>query len=219
MVHKYYIISKTLIGVLLFSIFFTGCKKKVNNNTISESPINQNKIPVFPCEEVELIGKDPMKSKIMKETINFFLGNHCFTNNRGIVRLYVSADRESNEVWTMYSDIEDRHMRTSSVSNLFEVFNGDIVLIYGIDYENENNKLTEEEKQNTRMCIDQVIGNRVYQRPTRKDRWSNEFFIEQESGDTIRLGQSRASTGTSCKRRVVFHDDGSYEVISQDLYY
>ncbi|MDW5289683.1 hypothetical protein [Formosa sp. PL04] len=154
----------------------------------------------------------------MKETINFFLSTHCFINNRGIVRLHISADRESNEVWTMYSDIEDWHLRRSDVTPLFEDFDGDIVLIFGINHEAENKKRTEEERQRMRTCIDQVIGNRVYQRPTREDRWSSEITIAGPTGDTLRIGQSRSSTGTSCKRRVVFYDDGTYKASTTGFY-
>lgn len=201
---------KFLSTLLLLFILLTGCKEKKNNQ--EEKSFNIHSVPISPCRQIKLIGKDSLKRKIMKETIDFFLVKNCFANNRGIVMLIISLDKRGNEVWTMYSAIEDKHMWRSQVTPLFEDFDGDIVMIYDKNYVVENSKMSEQEQQAMRECMDQVIGNRVYQRPTRKDRWTERFFVFE--GDTIRQGQGRGSTGTACKRIIVFNEDETdYKVL------
>ncbi|MDW5289684.1 hypothetical protein R6X41_12735 [Formosa sp. PL04] len=157
----------------------------------------------------------------MKEAIRFFLSTHCFINNRGIVNLYISINNQGNEEWKMYTAIENDHMIAGIPSPYFEDFGGDIVLVYDESYQkirnNMYNKLEEGDEeiqdqiQIIRECIDQFLGNRVYERPTREDRWSKMIITPT---DTIIEGQNRSYTGTSCKRRVVFYDDGTYEAFT-----
>jgi hypothetical protein len=201
---------KLLNTLFLIFILLTGCKQTVNKT----EPLNHKLIPILPCKQVEVIGTNKVKQKVIKDAIRFFLGTNCFINNLGIIRVFISKDDKGNEVWLMYSAINDRHMEESQVTPLFEDFFGDIVLVYDINYEVENKKLSEEEKQEIRVCMDQIIGNRVYQRPTRTDRWTDTSKRPEEFiGTTTPRGMSRESTGTSCKRKVVFYKDGTYSVL------
>ena len=217
---------KILSSILLIVIVFTGCKDNaIPQDIVKEQPIDLNKVPVLPCKEVTVIGKDSVKRKVMKESIRFFLGTHCFINNRGIVNLYISKDDQGNEVWKMYSEIEDNHITGTIPSPYFEDFDGDIVLVFDEAYQMKSNKMydrlnegdsaTQDEVQAIRACIDQVIGNRVYQRPTRKDRWAKMLITPT---DTIIEGINRDYTGTSCKRKVVFYKDGTYEAFTEGFY-
>ncbi len=198
-----YLIIPTLMVVL-----YVGCKPKINND---KATIVAESIPMLPCKEFKVIGKNPVKRKVMKETIEFFLGKNCFINNRGIVRLYISSDKRGNEVWSMYSSIDNRHIWfEESVTPLFEVFDGDIVLIYKTDTEALITKMSTVERKKIQECIDRIIGDRVYERPKRKDRWTNEFLGPNNPNPR---GIDRGYTGTDCKRRVVFTKDGSYKEI------
>ncbi len=209
---KLYIITSMLISTL-----FIGCKESTNVVNLKTEVASTNtfkSIPTLPCKEYEAIGKNLLKQKVMKETINFFLIKNCFINNRGIIRLFISFDEDKNEVWSMYSSIDDRHMWGVTITPFFEVFNGDIVLIYKDDYKSVNKKTSKEERKKIRECIDQIIGNRVYQRPTRKDRWTNEYLGPNNPNPQ---GINRGETGTDCKRRVIFDGNGGYKVVD-DFY-
>lgn len=198
--------TRILNTLFLVIILLIGCKQKANKN----EHINHKLLPILPCKQVEIIGNNKVKQKVIQETISFFLHTHCFINNLGIIRLYVSEDNKGNEVWLMYSSIDDRHMRAGRVTPLFDDFRGDIVLVYDINYEVENKKLSEEDKLEIRLCIDQIIGDRVYQRPTRTDRWTDRKPAPTETNPR---GQSRAYTGTTCKRKVIIYKNGTYDVV------
>lgn len=218
--------QKIINITLLTLILFTSCKEKVTpQDLVKKEAIDLKKVPVLPCKEVTVIGKDSVKRKVMKEAVNFFLYTNCFINDRGIVNLFISKDDQGNEVWKMYSAIQDDHIMGRPPSPYFEDFDGDIVLVYDEAYQirrnkmyeklDEGDKATQEKVQAIRECIDQVIGNRVYQKPTRKDRWAKMLITPT---DTIIEGQSRSSTGTSCKRKVVFYKDGTYEAFTKGFY-
>ena len=215
---------KTLLFFLTVSIFL-NCQQK----EIKPTSINPNKFPISPCKEVMVIGKDSVKRKVMKETISFFVGTNCFVNDRGIIKLFISSDKKGNEVWKLYATIENEHMWSSRITPFFEVFNGDMVLVFYEDYMDKYLKMSPEQKQEVYTCTDQIIGDRVYEKPTRKDRWSSNFHIIQnenmrefyqgEIGDTISgRGQHRIYTRTSCKRKVTFYKDGTYEAINKSFY-
>lgn len=191
---------KKSIVLLAITVLFLGCKKTTTKNSI----------PHLPCQEMIVIGKDLVKIKVMREAILYLLRENCFVNNKGIVKLFISSDENGNEVWDIYSTIENNHMDSwSTVTPFFEVFQGDIVMIYPEGYKARFKAMSESDRNKIRMCNDEIIGNRVYEKTTRTDRWTNEYF-----GPEIETpqGMNRAYIGPDCKMQVVFDGNGNYEV-------
>jgi len=147
----------------------------------------------------------------MKKTIRSFWGTECFTKNRGIIRLHISQDSSGNEVWEVRTIIEDEHMwgKVHAYTPVFEDFLGSIVLITNEKRIKENSKLGETQQQEIRLCIDDVIGDRVYQRPKRQDRWTSQTV----NGVRLSRGNDSENTDTSCMQKIVFYSNKSYEVI------
>jgi len=205
-------IQKTFYYIFLIVILISisSCADK----TPKEQKKKLEDLPTLPCKEVKIIGSNNLKSEVIKESIDFFLSTNCFINDKGVINLYISYDCKGNEVWDIYSLIENRHMieNASFFTPVFEDFNGDIVFIYDANQKNKNRKMTHAQKQKIRLCMDEIIGNRVYEISTRKDRWANSVMM----GD-YKLpprGVSRGSSGTTCRRKIIFYEDGErYEEI------
>ncbi|MBB6461710.1 hypothetical protein [Flammeovirga kamogawensis] len=148
---------------------------------------------------------------MIRKTISEFVKYDLFRNNRGIVQISIYPDSLGGEKWYITAKIEDDYQRYNDVSSIIEDFHGDLIHYY---YEDKASILkrknrSENDKDKIRNCLEYAIGNRVYQRPTKKKRWSRLKMGERELG-----GVNRAKTGWPATKTVLFNAKGEYTVLN-----
>ena len=165
-------------------------------------------IPAVPCQQVTLATdtSHAIKRKILSDFIDSALREKYFVNNKGIVHLYQYQTSQGDSVWRLYPTIEDEYRDNPPTK--FSVFHGDIVLIYDADQQGSAQQNPNPEAFNA--CLEDVIGNRVYSRPTREDRWTDEVFGKRK----MKSGAQRAVIDHAKDQIVVFYKDGTHRVLA-----
>ena len=160
-------------------------------------------IPAAPCKQTKVV-TDTIKGSIIRDFISSSIRDNYFINNKGILVLKRYQNTEGDSVWSLTPMIDNSYQDNPPTK--FSTFGGDIILVY------EANQQGNVEQNSTPMpfnaCLEDVIGDRVYLRPSRKDRWINPV---QFGNRTIKQGTQRASTGNGGQLIITFKKDGSYE--------
>lgn len=161
-----------------------------------------------PCSAVKLvnIATNESKRRILFEFIrsseqNGTIGRH----NKGIVHVTMYTDWQGKERWELIPVIDDRYKDNPPAE--FMDFSGDIVLIYHADSTGRVNKSVGDVAA-MNSCLEQIIGDRVFLRPTRKDRWTNQVL--PITNKKLTRGASREYTGNTGEVIIIFNTDGTY---------
>ena len=160
-----------------------------------------------PCVEAKLvkIDTDPNKRKILFDFIQNCERNQ-WKNDKGIVLLREYQDEKGRPCWLLLPSIDDGYK--DNPLNRFASFNGDIILVFDAD-SNKNVKPVEGDKSRLNQCLEQIIGDRVYTRPTIKSRWTDN--VMPFTNRKLKRGASRISGGNGGSLIIIFNSDGSYE--------
>lgn len=161
-------------------------------------------IPASPCQQIDII-TNREQGKIIRDFVSSSVRDHYFINNKGIISLHRYRNVNGDSVWHLTPMIDNSY--EDNPPTKFSTFGGDIILVYDADEKGNIDQNPSAKLYNA--CLADVIGNRVYPRPTRKDRWINETIF---NGRKINQGAQWDSTGNRGDIMVIFKKDGSYEI-------
>lgn len=160
-----------------------------------------------PCTEVKLVDIAPDNTR---QVILFQFIQSCergwWVNDKGIVILHEYRNREGKYCWLLLPCIDDRY-KDNPPSRAAD-FRGDIVLIY--DADSSGHALpTVGDKTALNQCLEQIIGDRVYIRPTIRSRWTNQ--VMPFTNRRRMQGNRRLQYGNGGSLIIIFHPNGTVE--------
>lgn len=164
-----------------------------------------------PCNGVMQvkIATDSLKEKILNKFISDCVNNNWFNRSydKGIIHLYEYFDTKGNLCWYLSPLIDDRYK--DNPPNRFSDFRGDIILVYDADSTGRV-RMTAGDKDAKNHCLEQIIGDRVFTRPTQKTRWTSDVipYINKNRSE----GNRRIMTGGGGAIIVRFTKDGKYVI-------
>lgn len=176
---------------------------------LAQSTFAQSGYPP-PCNEAQLkdiVVQSPTKRQILADYIKS-CEQKLWSNDKGIVMLYQYHNQQDQLCWYLSSSIDDRYK--DNPPRQFMDFEGDIVLIYN-GKPGEIRSDTTINKNALNHCLEQIIGDRVYIRPTTKSRWTN--GVLPISNHKLTVGRRRISAGNGGALIIVFTSDGTYQKI------
>jgi hypothetical protein len=163
---------------------------------------DNDSIQIEPCE-FEQIVNTVQKREVMERYIQRLYDSRAWDHDKGIITIDRKKLARGKEQWMLNFVIDDRYK--DNPARHFSIYDGDIILIYNDS--DEVIKWDSVERRAYVNCLETVIGDRVYNRPEPKWRWSNMVFNGQRL-----TGRRRSFTGRGYSSFVVFKKDGSYEV-------
>ncbi|MPR33629.1 hypothetical protein [Salmonirosea aquatica] len=160
-----------------------------------------------PCDEVKQIklDTDPSKRQILGDFIRACEQNQ-WKNDKGIVLLREYQNEQGKDCWLLLPSIDDSYK--DNPPGRFASFNGDIILVFEAD---SNRSIIEAQgdKSALNQCLEQIIGDRVYIRPTIKTRWTDN--VMPFTNRKMKVGVRRISAGNGGSLIIIFNSDGSYK--------
>ncbi|WP_080059277.1 hypothetical protein [Spirosoma aerolatum] len=163
-----------------------------------------------PCNEIKEVklATDPVKKKILFQYIQDCLHNQSFntTYDKGIINLYEYKNSQNQLCWLLFAQIDDSYK--DNPPTRFSDFQGEIILIYDADSTGRVLK-TSGDKASLNRCLEQIIGDRVFIRPTIKTRWTSSVLPDNEKR---KEGNHRWVTGGGGAVIIRFNKDGSYKI-------
>ncbi len=163
--------------------------------------------PTLPCNEVERVDleSDQVKSKILVDYI-YYCESKEWKNDKGIVILTEYTNEDGKYCWSLTPSIDDSYK--DNPPKKFATFKGDIILIFQ-GGRIPNAKPDSGDKDKLNGCLEQLIGDRVYIRPTTKGRWADGF--RPFTTEKIKEGRRRISMGNGGGLIIIFNGDGTYK--------
>ncbi|WP_461112598.1 hypothetical protein [Spirosoma jeollabukense] len=185
----------------------TGCSILLNIGLLIPFTNAQTGYPP-PCTEVKQVklDTDQTKRQILSEFVNRCVSNSSWKNDKGIVLLREYQNEQGKTCWLLLPSIDDSYK--DNPPSRFASFNGDIILVFEAD-SNRNVKPAVGDKSRLNQCLEQIIGDRVYTRPTIKSRWTDN--VMPITNRKMERGASRISGGNGGSLIIIFNADGSYE--------
>ena len=125
-----------------------------------------------PCNDVKQIklDTDSKKRQILYDFVRSCERNQ-WKNDKGIVLIRKYQNEQGKSCWLLLPSIDDSYK--DNPPDRFASFNGDIILVFDADSNGKNIKPTVGDKNRLNQCLEQIIGDRVYTRPTIKSRWTD----------------------------------------------
>jgi hypothetical protein len=163
-------------------------------------------IPAAPCRQVDL-GIDTTKRRILKNFIDECDKEKYFVYDKGIIHLYVYTDAKGLTNWILAPHIDDWYKNNPTAS--FAVFDDYIILVYAADANARVEMNPEPEPVN--RCLQDIIGDRVYLRPTIRRRWVPPYKMPGMDR-VFTEGKRRDVTGGGGSIHVLFYKNGTYKI-------
>lgn len=160
-----------------------------------------------PCDEVKQIDIAP--GSIKKSIISKFI-QECERNwwktDKGIIHLAEYKNEQGKLCWLLQQRIDDSYK--DNPPDQFADFDGDIILIFEAD-SNRNIIPTKKNRDALNRCLEQIVGDRVYIRPTIKTRWTSSVL--PITNKKLKVGRRRIRGGNGGSLIIIFNADGSFE--------
>lgn len=185
----------------------TWCSVLLHIGLLTPSAYAQSGNP-RPCNEVQQVRVDTALSQrlILTEFISSCVRNNYWRNDKGIVLLREYQNEEGKQCWLLLPGIDDGYK--DNPPTRFATFNGDIILIF----EATSKGMLKESTSNRsalNQCLYQIIGDRVYIRPTATSRWTD--MVLPFTNRKMKEGTRRISGGNGGSLIIIFNADGSFQ--------
>ena len=194
--------------LITFAILFCllSVQKALSQSTSHSGYVEyHDTIPAPPCQYVEIVGQDTAKYRILSNFVSDLQRDNYFQNDKGIIRMTRYQDEAGDSIWILSPLIDNRYRDDPPTK--FSVFNGRIILVYEGNQAGNSPNNAHPEAYND--CLEDIIGDRVYIRPSREDRWTKEYEF---AGRLYNQGTRTVSTGGGGGITVRFKKDGNYKV-------
>ncbi|WP_026632546.1 hypothetical protein [Dyadobacter alkalitolerans] len=162
-----------------------------------------------PCKEVKQvkIDTDQRKKRILSDYIDYCVKKE-WKNDKGIVMLREFRNEQGLDCWLLIPSIDDSYK--DNPPERFATFQGDIILVFSAD-SLQNVIPAEGNKNQLNQCLEQIIGDRVYTRPTLKGRWTE--GRRPFTNEKVTEGAHRYFGGNGGTLIIVFDADGTYKKV------
>lgn len=160
----------------------------------------------LPCDEIERVDveSDSIKRKILLDYI-VRCEQEAWRNDKGIVMLIEYLNENNKQCWLLIPSIDDRYK--DNPPRKFATLYGDIILIFDGD-KNGNMRPASLDKDKLNVCLEQLVGDRVYIRPKIKTRWAD--GVRPFTTEKIKEGRRRIIAGNGGTLLIIFNGDGTY---------
>lgn len=161
-----------------------------------------------PCNQVQLtkLDTDQTRRQILTDFIANCGRNHYWLNDKGIVLLRQYQNQDGKLCWLLLPSIDDSYK--GNPPSRFASFNGDIILVFEATSSGLL-KAPAGDQQALNQCLEQIIGDRVYTRPTIKSRWTDN--VMPFTNEKMKSGARRIQGGNGGSLIIIFNSDGSYQ--------
>lgn len=161
-----------------------------------------------PCNDVKQVklDTDPKRRQILVDFIRDCERNQ-WKNDKGIVLLREYQNEQGKSCWLLLPSIDDSYK--DNPPSRFASFNGDIILIFDAESNGLVLKPTVGDKDRLNQCLEKIIGDRVYTRPTIKSRWTDN--VMPFTNRKMERGAGRIYGGNGGSLIIIFNPDGSYD--------
>ncbi|MBF9221446.1 hypothetical protein [Hymenobacter ruricola] len=159
------------------------------------------------CRKVT-IAQTAQQEQLLKEYVAECRKGRYFIENKGIVQLSVSHDKAGQLHWWVSAMIDDRYK--DNPPKTYGRIDDEIILVYQADSAQNVGGLSSKAPINA--CLESVIQNRVYQRPSTQER-----YIESigPNGERRKYRVNRTAFGNYWNsKHFVFKSDGTYSVLN-----
>lgn len=161
-----------------------------------------------PCDQVKQVKLDTDQNKrlILIDFIRNCVQNRYWVNDKGVVLLREYQNEEGKQCWLLLPSIDDSYK--DNPPSRFASLDGDIILVF--DADSKRNVIpTTGDKALLNQCLEQIIGNRVYSRPSVKSRWTD--MVLPFTNRKMKEGAHRHEVGNDGSLIIIFNSDGSYK--------
>ena len=166
----------------------------------------QASIPAPPCKQV-VLDTDTTRRRILSDFIDASLTKKRFINDKGIVQLNIYKNALGLTCWMLIPHIDDSYKDNPPPA--FADFEGDIILVYSADVNGYALKTPDPAPLN--KCLEDIIGDRIYIRSTKKGRWAD--YVIPGMGLRKTQGRHRMEMGNGGAIIIIFQKDGTYKTI------
>lgn len=166
----------------------------------------------LPCNEIERVDldSDPVKRKILVDFIHYSEAE-SWKNDKGIVWLTEYINEDGKQCWYLMPSIDDGFK--DNPPKKLATLNGDIILIFEGDAIGMPKLRSDlKDKEIINECLDRIIGDRVYIRPTAKTRWADGF--RPFTKERIQEGRRRIIGGDGGSVIIIFNSNGTYRKVT-----
>ena len=188
------------------SISASPNRQAVVDQTLPKYTGYTQSIPAPPCRQVDL-SIDTTRKRILDNFISASDRERYFVNDKGIIHLTTYTDAKGLTNWKLSPQIDDWYKYNPTPT--FAVYDDYIILVYPADV--NGNELRTPETAPVNKCLEDIIGDRVYLRPTRRDRWVPPYK-EPGLDRVFTQGRRVAVTGGGGEIHVLFYKNGTYKI-------
>ncbi len=156
------------------------------------------------CRRIDI---DSAQQKILNQYIQESDRGHYFVNDKGIVVVTRFVNESGRPAWAMKVLLDDGYKDNPPYE--WVQLGRDVVLFYNATsrYNVEKTTATPE----LLKCLDEAIGDRLYVRPPKRDRWMD---VPGPNGKTMKVRANRITTGSSNNETVIiFEADGKIKTL------
>jgi hypothetical protein len=160
-----------------------------------------------PCRQITIT--DTTQQRLLYNFITESVRHSYFVNDKGVVVITrFIHEQNKRPSWLIEAVIDDRYKDNPPVE--WAIFNRDVILFYDTK-SSQFDVLKHEATPELLRCLDEVIGDRLYIRPPKRDRWMD---VPGVNGKTRKVRANRIHTGNSNNSKIIiFEADGRITVL------
>jgi len=164
--------------------------------------LGQGRIFAQSCQQIKLT-TTPQKDALIRDYINDSRQKRYFFEDKGVVKLVIYQNDEGATCWHLSALIDDRYRTLPPEQYAF--FDNDVILIYQGDKNGQLLPIAGE--KNTRdVCIQDIVGSRVYECSKRKQF----VYTKDANGKAQKIPVTQLSYGNLNNELIIkFNKDGT----------
>lgn len=161
------------------------------------------------CRQID-IAPDTLRKRILRQFIDECHRGRYFVEDKGIVTLTAYQDSKGRELWSIYAMIDDRYKENPPTA--YSTIGDDIILVYSADSMGRTSGRASQNIASINRCLEDVILNRIYQRPLVKERFVE---IVRPNGKIMKTPVKTIIMGNYWNgKKIIFNRDGTYKIFT-----
>jgi hypothetical protein len=159
-----------------------------------------------PCHQITI--DDPKEKLLLSEYINECVRDHHFIDDKGVVVITRFINEMGRPTWDIRAVIDDAYKDNPPTE--WATFGQDIILFYDARSRFELPKTTATPE--LLKCLDVAVGDRLYVRPPKQDRWV-ETTDPNGKGRRVRNMGRVTGGGAHNSKVITFEADGKVKIL------
>ena len=163
-----------------------------------------------PCHKVE-IATDSVKRAILDKFISESIKTNYFIGDKGMVQVNIYKDEKGRDCWLLLPQIDDSYKDNPPTKYADLDGDGDIMFLV---YEANSSGIElpfRGDRTAVIKCLEAVIGDRLYIRPPKQDRWVE---FKDPTGKLRRTKKQTITLGNGGSLIIIFNKDGTYKTLT-----